>query len=254
MKNEHIISIDKSKCIKCNLCVNDCPVKVIGMTEDGAEMLSQACIKCCHCVAICPQNIISIDGFDDEPVDLKDINKVKAEDLLNHIKSRRSVRSFTSEKVDDESIKMLLSAGQYTPTAKNVQAVSYVVLTENSEKYENIAIDVFEEIKKASPAYSKMVLTPNILFKKAPLVIVVKANTVVDGTLAAASIENMAHALGLGAFYSGMFTISASRSEKLKTMLKVGEGEEIVATLVIGHPNVKYQRTAPKETPIVIFD
>ncbi len=254
MNNEHIISIEQEKCIKCNLCIEDCPVKVIGMTEKGAEILTQTCLKCGHCVAICPQNIIEMSGFDDEPLGLCEINKISANDYLDHIKSRRSVRSFTDKKIDEESIKMLISAGQYTPTARNIQGVSYVVLTKNSENYENIAIGVLEELKKASPAYSKMVLTPNILFKKAPLVIVVKANTVIDGALAAGSIENMAHALGLGAYYSGMFSISAKNSEKLKTMLKVKDGEEIVTTLVIGHPKVKYQRTTQKEAPIVIFD
>ena len=39
-------------CIKCDICVNSCPVKAINTTDLKAD--PSKCIGCMRCVAICP--------------------------------------------------------------------------------------------------------------------------------------------------------------------------------------------------------
>ncbi len=258
MEYKHVVSIDKEGCSKCNLCVLDCPANAIKIIGEGAQVVSSYCIDCGHCVAVCPKKVVTISGFEDETIDFEEATRINPEEFLMHMKTRRSVRRFTEEKVSREHIEMLIEAGRYSPTARNLQGVSYVVLQKNIPAYEKIAVNVFVKLKKIVSKFTdkldSLEIDENYLFKNAPLVIVVKCNNKIDGALAASSMEIMAHSLGLGAFYSGMFSIVANCSPKLRKMLKINGRDKVVTTLVIGHPKVKYQRTAPKRKPLVIED
>ncbi|MDR2535739.1 MAG: 4Fe-4S binding protein, partial [Treponema sp.] len=90
IRKAHEVIINKSKCVKCGLCVRDCPGGVIVLGDAGAEIKIRDCIKCAHCVAICPKNAISVTGFE-EPEDITNL-RVDKEILLRQMKERRSVR------------------------------------------------------------------------------------------------------------------------------------------------------------------
>lgn len=47
------------------------------------------------------------------------------------IKARRSVRSFKAKPIDVETIKEIVNAARYAPTARNVQPWEFVVVTQN---------------------------------------------------------------------------------------------------------------------------
>ncbi len=257
MRDQHKITIDKENCSKCGLCVKDCPMNILEMTNEGANVKQEVCLFCGHCLAICPKNVVSISGFEDEPIELTEPKLVNAEEFLTHMKTRRSIRHFKADKVSKEMLDKIIAAGQYSPTGSNSQNVSYTVLQDDLKTFENIAIDIltvfFKNIGAVNKAYANIVMGENYLFKKAPLVIVIKSTNDVDGTIAAASMEIMANALGLGVFYSGMFARAAQNSPELSKMLEVGENDKVVTALVVGHPDVKYLRTAPKETPTVTY-
>ncbi len=257
MRDQHKITIDKEKCTKCGLCVKDCPMNILEMTEESAKVKQDVCLFCGHCLAVCPKNAVSISGFEDEAIELEDAKLVNADEFLTHMKTRRSVRHFKVDEVSKEMLDKIIEAGQYSPTGSNSQNVNYVVLKDDKKSFENIAIDVltvfFKNIGAVNKAYANMVLGEDYLFKKAPVVIVIKSTNDVDGTIAAASMEIMANALGLGVFYSGMFARAVRNSPELSEMLEVKENEKVVTALVIGHPDVKYFRTAPKERPTVVY-
>ncbi len=257
MRDQHKITIDKESCIKCGLCVKDCPMSILEITEESASVKQDVCLFCGHCLAICPKNAVAISGFEDEPVELENTKLVNAEEFLTHMKTRRSVRHFKADGVSKEMLDKIIQAGQYSPTGSNSQNVSYVVLQDDKKPFETLAIDVltvfFKNIGKVNKAYANMVMGEDYLFKKAPVVVVIKSTNDVDGTIAAASMEIMANALGLGVFYSGMFARAAQNSPELNAMLEVAENEKVVTALVIGHPDVKYLRTAPKEKPTVVY-
>ncbi|WP_283675106.1 4Fe-4S dicluster domain-containing protein [Butyricicoccus sp. Marseille-Q5471] len=52
-----LISSDKTKCVKCNACVDICPMRVITTDEAGyPKAVSNAfktCINCGYCVDVC---------------------------------------------------------------------------------------------------------------------------------------------------------------------------------------------------------
>ena len=53
------ITVDKSKCIHCNLCAKVCPTKALGGILDGKGRLAQAdCWSCGKCIAECPERAV----------------------------------------------------------------------------------------------------------------------------------------------------------------------------------------------------
>lgn len=59
-------------------------------------------------------------------------------ELIEGIKTRRSVRAFTDEKVNRETLEKIVDAARYAPTWKNSQTPRYVVV-ESREVLERIA-------------------------------------------------------------------------------------------------------------------
>ena len=49
---------------------------------------------------------------------------------IEHILDRRSIRRFSDQKIDDESIKTLLTASMYAPSAVNLQPWHFVVVSD----------------------------------------------------------------------------------------------------------------------------
>lgn len=212
---------------------------------------------CGHCFAICPQNAVAISGFDDEPEAVAIGRRVDSDTLLYQLKARRSMRHFTEEDVSIDDIMQIIEAGRYTPTGSNKQDVSYVVLKDEIAEYERIALAFLRKAKKVLDVFSSrfrgIEIDDDFLFKKAPVAIVIKSSSITDGALAASSMELMAQSMGLGVLYSGFFTKAAQSSGALKKKLGVASGEKVALTLVIGHPAMEYQRTAPKEKPAITF-
>ena len=257
MKEQHIIEVNKDLCIGCSLCKNDCPVNNIIIKDKKSVIKNQDCIKCGHCAAICPTGAITLTGFDEEPIELSKQPILDSDELLMAIKSRRTIRKFKNKKVSEEIIKQIIEAGRFTPSAKNTQDVSYIVLDNNKDKYEKTAVKFFRKIKPIVSLFMKSAkeveIDDNFFFKKAPIAIMVVTKDKISGSLAASNMALMAESFGLGVLYSGFFTSVANRSSKLKKELNLKYSDHVVTTLVIGYPDVKYRRTAQKETANVRY-
>jgi len=85
------------------------------------------------------------------------------------------------------------------------------------------------------------------LFFNAPALIIVTANSELNGGLASSNMELMTNALGLGTFFSGFFTRAAQDNEAIASLLGLDHGKKIVSCMVIGYPDVTYQRTTPRK-------
>jgi nitroreductase/NAD-dependent dihydropyrimidine dehydrogenase PreA subunit len=257
MKEQHIIEVNKDLCIGCSLCKNDCPVNNIIIKDKKSVIKNQDCIKCGHCAAICPKEAITLTGFDEPPIELSKQPILNSNELLMAIKSRRTIRKFKNKKVPLEIIKQIIEAGRFTPSAKNAQDVSYIVLDNNKDKYEKIAVKFFRKIKPIISLFMKSAkeveIDDDFFFKKAPIAIMVVTKDKISGSLAASNMALMAESFGLGVLYSGFFTVVANRSSKLKKELNLKHKDNVVTTLVIGYPDVKYRRTAQKETANVRY-
>lgn len=249
--NQHIIHVEQDKCIGCGLCRQDCPENNIYIADKKAIIKGQRCIKCGHCVAVCPKGAISMTGFDEPPIEFQEQTVLDARQLLQALRTRRSIRQFKTEEVSTETLQKILEAGRWTPTAKNAQDVSYIVLEKGKEMYEKTAVRFFKKIQPIVGLFVKearnITIEEDFFFFKAPAVIMVMSKHKVNGALAASNMALMAEACGLGVLYSGFFTIAANYSGKLRRQLRLKRQDKAVMTLVLGTPDVTYHRTAQKE-------
>lgn len=250
------ITIDLEKCTGCGLCAKDCVGLDIQIKNGKAAANGSSCIKCGHCEAICPNNAIKVAGFENPVEEFAEQTRLNPDELLNAIKTRRTIRQFTGEAVSKEIIEKIIEAGRLAPTGTNSQGTSYIVLQNTIDECEKIAVKMFSKLlgfgQKIIPQLKSMKIDDNFFFKKAPLVILVLGSDKVSASLAAQNMAFMAEACGLGVLFSGFFTGCVKHSRKIKKILGL-KNEEPVITLVIGHPAVKYRRTANRNSAVVKY-
>lgn len=146
--------------------------------------------------------------------------------LIDVINSRRSIRKYTGEAIDDEMLKSIIQTGFQAPSAHNCQPQNFIVV-----KDREILNTIAEKHK-----YAKMLT-------KAGCAIVVCGDTKKqprEGLIVAdcsASIQNMllaSHSLGLGAVWIGLYPIK--EFEKIiSDILDIPENMIPVGIVSIGH-------------------
>lgn len=269
------MKVDKDLCIGCSLCVEDCIVNDIELIDGKAHINNVNCFKCGHCIAICPRNAVSTDDYNMDEVLKYDKSEftIDADNLLNFIKFRRSVRHFMKKDIETEKLNKIIEAGRFTQTSTNAQNVSYVVVKDDIEKLKEMAFESLNELGKNLLAnlnpqtkpferYARMWLgmydaykaNPkgrDGLFFNAPAVVLVVSDSPVNASLASSNMELMTNALGLGTFFSGFFIKAAEGNKQIMDFLGLNESQHIVNCMVLGYPSVKYQRTAPRKDAVV---
>lgn len=248
---KHEIKVAVKQCIGCGLCVKTCVAHNIKLKNGKADILSDSCIMCGQCEAVCPKEAITISGYDTTPITKKENVHLNPEEVLEVIRFRRTIRQFQEKKIPEQVVQQILEAGRLTHTAKNMQDVSFVVLDKKIAVIEKMAVQLFRNIKPVADLLSPMArrnkIDNHFFFFKAPVVIVILAKDKTNGILAAQNMEFVAEANGLGVLFSGFFTMAANVSRKIRKALDIPKGKKAAATLVLGYPKVKYQRSARRK-------
>jgi nitroreductase len=141
-------------------------------------------------------------------------------EVLEAIKTRRSIRRFKKEPVPLELIEKLLEAGRWAPSSANTQPWEFIVITDPEIK------------KRISRSFN---FGP--FLNEAPLAIAVvvdrlrTALPIQDGTLAAYAIWLAAHDLGLGACW-----INPNIPGGIKKILGIPLTKKLITILAIGYP------------------
>jgi len=132
--------------------------------------------------------------------------------ILEVIYTRRSIRSFKKQRLDDDILKLILKAGFQAPSAMNLQPWHFVVVRNE------------EMLKKIAEKHHYADMLPNTAF-----CIVVCGDKKIQKKLGfliedcSAAIENMllaAHGLGFGAVWLSMYPIK-SRYKPIAKMLNI---------------------------------
>lgn len=262
-----MIIIDKQTCIGCGKCVRDCFPGALTLENSNPVLeYPERCLACGHCIAICPKNAVSDDSLNMAEA-ISETPEKNPENLLLSMQFRRSCRHYKKEPVSEHDLNMLLSAARACPTAKNLQGTRYIAVTEAISPLLDAALEGLGqvgqaqlqnatdpgEVRRAKNFISwaqtrKENKSFDPLFFHAPLLLMfVSDGDPRDAAAAAAYTELMAYHLGLGCLYSGYFTACAAASQEIKDMLGLGQNESVVRCLVLGHPDVKFLRTAPRK-------
>lgn len=262
-----MIKIDLEKCIGCGMCSADCLAMNIEI-KDGKASIKKECIQCGHCVAICPVGAVSIPEYEMEDVESckGENSQLDSEQLLQSIKSRRSIRNYKQERVEQCKMELLAQAGRYTATAKNNQDCCFIFIQEELEQLKSMVWDYINGLEQQEKKTIARELLPfvafnrrrkanpedDFLFRNAPAVVFITSEWPLDAGLAAQNMETMAETLGLGTLYNGYLARIADANIELKKWLGI-EDRTIKACMLLGYPDVHYVRTAPRKKANVIW-
>ncbi|SHI27852.1 nitroreductase family protein [Desulfosporosinus lacus] len=261
------ITVNEEKCVKCGLCVKECPVYVLKMGENGPlENPIATCNACGHCVAVCPNTAIDNEKAPlAQQVDVKDIPKLNEQQAEYFLRSRRAIRNYQDKPVSRELLLKLVDIARMAPTASNSQDISFIVV-ENKlllEKATEITIQMLEN----SPFKVQLKNTINSyrddgvdsIFHGAPNLIIATANKdFPHGRNNAIScltyLELYAPSLGLGSFWAGMFEHCASaEGSPLLELFNISEEKKVVGAVMVGYPKYRYRRLVDRNPLDVTF-
>ena len=148
--------------------------------------------------------------------------------IVENIMTRTSIRSYTSQAIPADTIEILLKAGMAAPTAVNAQPWHF------------IAINSKEKLAELAGT------NPNAgMLRQAPLAIAVcgNMNKAMQGKAPTENILLAAHAMGLGAVWTGVYPTD-ERVAAVSKVLKLPENIIPLCVIVIGHPA---ERPQPKD-------
>lgn len=240
------IIIDRNKCIGCGLCAKDCVYGCLEVYDGKAILHSAGCIECGHCYAVCPENAVLMKTVQPEEGTPVPMTAIAPETLLSAMKSRRTIRQFRPEPVEEEILHKIIEAGRYCPTATNSQDVAYTILGSRQQEIEKICVELLRKGTGVAGYVSDYVknlkIDDQFFFKGAPLVIVVSGKNKGNAYLASSYMELMAESLGLGVLYSGFFVACTVLSPKVRQILGLPQGHKAVTCMVMGYPAVNYRR------------
>ncbi|MGE5396926.1 MAG: 4Fe-4S binding protein, partial [Chitinophagales bacterium] len=148
------VSIDYDKCNACGLCVEVCYGKPLYI-EDKKVKIDQShwfgCIACGQCMAVCPRSCIFVNGRCLSPEDVLPIppreQRASYDQLYSLMLSRRSVRDFKKEEVEQEKIDQILAAASTSPMGLPPSDVGVIVF-KGRDKVQELAGDIINVFKK----------------------------------------------------------------------------------------------------------
>ncbi|HUT09641.1 MAG TPA: nitroreductase family protein [Thermoguttaceae bacterium] len=146
---------------------------------------------------------------------------------LEAIHTRRSIRKYQEKPVPEELVRQVLAAAMCAPSARNAQPWRFVVIDDR---------ELLAEIPRINPNAQ--------MAGRAPLAILICGDLnleksagywVVDCAAAAENLLLAAHALGLGAVWTGVYP-RENRIDGLRRLLKLPENVVPHSLIVLGYP------------------
>ncbi len=157
-------------------------------------------------------------------------------DIIDIIKSRRSVRNFSDKNISDEMTDKILEAVLWSPSWTNSQCWEIIVIKDQSVKEQ-----IKEVITPKNPGTKAIIDAPVVLALCAKLGVSGYYNKKVstkfgdwfmfDLGIAAQSICLCAHGLGLGTVIVGLLDHDGA-----KKVLNIPDGYEVVTFIPVGYP------------------
>jgi nitroreductase len=183
-------------------------------------------------------------------------------DLMEAIYSRRAVRDFTPESVDEKLLRQLIDAAIQAPSAVNEQPWLFSVVLDKAllarisrESKAHMLKTTAVGLLSHSPRFQQILNDPSFdIFYHAPALIVISSVTkgpwaVENCTLAAENLMLAARGLGLGTCWIG-FSQDWLGTEEGKAALNLPAASFPVAPIIVGHPKSAPPPVARKEPQI----
>jgi nitroreductase len=181
-------------------------------------------------------------------------------DLKEAIYSRRSVREYTTEAVDEKTIRDLIEAAVQAPSAVNAQPCTFCVIRDKTA-LATISREAKAHMVKTTPVglmshhFKEILNDPNFnIFYNAPALILISTIAdipwaVEDCALAAENLMLAARGAGLGTCWIG-FAQSWLGTPEGKALVELPANYKPVAPIIVGHPKAVPSPVPRKEPEI----
>ena len=176
-------------------------------------------------------------------------------ELMTGIKSRRSIRKFTEEKISQEVMNEVIEAARFAPSWKNTQIARYTVV-ENEEIKAKIANDCvlgFEfntkTLNRAAAIVVVSYVTKRCGYERDGSFSTSKEDRweMFDAGVATQTFCLAAHEKGLGTCIMGIFD-----EDKVAEAIQLDENQKVGAVLAIGYPAIDPEAPQRKETEVLV--
>jgi nitroreductase len=184
-------------------------------------------------------------------------------EVLEAIKTRRSIRRYQSTPVDDRTIELVLEAARWAPSWHNSQCRRFIVVRDSrvKDKIADTLIGVSADRDKPNPSTEAI--------RNAPVAIVACAELgksgyrtrgpgepvtdkgdwfMFDVALAMQNLTLAAHSLGLGTVHIGAFD-----AKKVAKILGVPKGFVVVSMTPLGYPDEEPPLRPRKELSEIVY-
>lgn len=181
--------------------------------------------------------------------------------ILETIKSRRSIRQFKPDQLKEADLAAIIEAGCYAPSAMNGQSWHFTVI-QNKELLDRMSVQVRDLYKDIdSPRIKERLKDPNWqAFYRAPVMVVVSGQREArfHQTDCAAATQNMllaAASLGIGSCWIGIIAqlLDSPLGEKFARELKIPEGYKPLYAVALGYPEGEQPQAAPRKEDAVRY-
>lgn len=157
-------------------------------------------------------------------------------DLMEAIKSRRSIRMYKPTPVPEDLLRTVLNAARLAPSANNAQPWRIIVVTDEDAKRRLAAGANGQKFIAQAPVVLVACGLPDEAFQTAGGYM---SSHVIDVSIALDHLTLAAHSVGLGTCWVAWF-----REDKVREVLAVPEDVSVVAITPLGYPD-----EAPERTP-----
>jgi nitroreductase/NAD-dependent dihydropyrimidine dehydrogenase PreA subunit len=290
----YTITIDRNKCKKDGICASVCPKGIFVQRQKLTipEVVDEeGCIACGQCVAICPQGAICHSDFPATTIQAIQFEQMPtSEQVITLLKTRRSIRAFRDKPLAKDTIETIIDGARFAPSGHNSQSTEFLVVQDRAvlNKLSALVIEYLKfEIKRFSnpffrtlalladrekaesglheiPGFKQMIQMfesgADPILNGAPVLLAFHAHRTdgfadVNAQLALQNASLVAHALGIGHFYTG-WVISPGRApmarawnRRIPSLIGIPPGNELYGALALGYPIPKFKNMIERKPP-----
>ena len=288
------ITIDTDVCKKDGICALVCPKGIFVQREKLTipELIAEeTCIACGHCVAVCPQGVISHSEFPATTTRAIQFEQMPTTDqVLELLKTRRSIRAFRDKPLTKDIIETIIDGARFAPSGHNSQSTEFLVVQDKAVLNQVSAMVIeylkFEIGRFANPLFRTVALLADResaesglheipgfkrmvqmfesgadpILNDAPVLLAFHAHRTVgygdvNAQLALQNASLIAHALGIGHFYTG-WVIAPCRApmarawnRRMPDLLGIPPDNNLYGALALGHPIPRFKNIIERKPP-----
>ncbi len=266
------IIVDQNRCTQCGICAAICPLEFTfeadeTMLPQALEKLAPFCLNCGHCEIACPAGALTLNfALDEKSDNAAELDSISPDRLGTYLKSRRSVRHFTPQRVEKEKIEHMLDIARYAASGCNSQPVSWIVIYDRQEvhKLAGLTIDWMRHLYESRdpmgtashPLIAAWERGVDAICWNAPHLLIAHIpenhmSAPTDGIIALTHFDIAAPSFGVGTCWAGFLTAAARIWKPLQEALALPQGRMISYAMMFGYPQHKTYRI-PRRNPVQI--